>query len=120
MPHKAELINFLKEIFITIPFGILLVVVLLLADKIKFKKREVFLHFIGSVIFGWGFSSLTINSIQDNFNILISEQGQRGIVALVTILGFLTLVYIVKKDTVSKYINSKIENKTKDLEKDGK
>jgi len=115
MPDKIQpFIGFLKEFFRTVPFGILLVVTLLLADKIKFKKREIFLYFIGSVITGWGFSSLVIGLLEDKIGLNISEQGERGIVALVTILGFLTLIYIVKHDTVSKYFNSKIEDKIED------
>lgn len=110
--------DFFKEILRVIPFGILLVVTLLLSGKIKFKKFEISLYFIGSIIFGWGFSSLAISFIENKFNTNIGDQGERGIVALVTILGFLLLIYIVKHDIVNKYFKIKVEKNSEEKTKD--
>jgi uncharacterized transporter YbjL len=119
MPEKVtQTLSLLKEFLRAVPFGILLVVTLLLSGKIKFKKKEVFLYFLGSIITGWGFSSLVISWIESKFDFNISEHGERGIVALVTILGFLLLIYVVKHDIVNKYFKSKVENSTNEKTKE--
>jgi hypothetical protein len=118
MPERFKHLghNVLTEVFTAAPFAILLVILLLLGNKIKFKLYEIALYFCGAIVTGTYFSRWTIQLLKSKWD--ISPEGETVITAGVTIFGFLALVYIVKNDLVNSLINSYFKKYSKKINTD--
>jgi len=116
MPERIKLAasGFFVELFTATPFAILLVILLLLGNKIRFKWYEIALYFIGAIITGTYFSRATIHILKSRWD--ISSEMETVVTAGVTIFGFLALVFIVKNELVNKLIGSYFKKASKNVE----
>ncbi len=80
------------------------------SEDFKTENKKLLVYILGSVITGSIFSSVIIWLIENQFGqmpVIVDT----AITSFVTIFGFLTIIRLIKNDTISKYFDRKIDKK---------
>lgn len=100
----------MKTWIVILMSGVLVALGKFASEDFKTDNKKLLVYILGSIITGTLFSSVIIWLIENQFG-LMPVIVESGITAFVTIFGFLTIIRLIKNDTVAKYFEKKIEKK---------